>query len=115
MKLHRIFQTTAVRLAIRSVLLYALVLGAAFAALWWSTSRYVDAQLEASLEAEALALHAEFAGGGVQRLRDAVAQRQEQGLKAGRLYLLVSPDGSKLAGNLLAWPEEGEVEAEALN
>jgi len=107
--LPRLLRTTAVRLALRYVLVYAAVLGLALAAVLWSTSRYVDAQLEADLERELASLDRAFQDGGAGRLAETLARRQERSLAEGRVYLLVGADGEKLAGNLYAWPSEASI------
>ncbi len=109
MRLHRLFRTTAVRLAARYVLLYALVLGAALAALWWSTGQYVDAKLEAGLERQLAALEREYGNGGIAGLAIAVGRLAVDAREQDRLYLLMAANGKKMAGNLLAWPEEAPL------
>ena len=113
MNLPRLFRTTAVRLALRYALIYALVLGLALAAFFWSSSRYVDAQVEAGLEQELLALTDLFETEGMDRLAETVRQRTRDGLHEGRCYLLVSPAGETLAGNLFEWPAGDSVSVDA--
>ena len=113
MNLPRLFRTTAVQLALRYALIYALVLGLALAAFFWSSSRNVDAQLEAGLEQELRTLTALFEAGGTDRLAEAVRQRTQDGLHEGRFYLLVSPAGETLAGNLFEWPAGRSVSLDA--
>jgi signal transduction histidine kinase len=48
--LPRLFRTTAVRLTLRYAIAYAVVMGLLLAALYWTSSRYVDSQLETGLE-----------------------------------------------------------------
>jgi signal transduction histidine kinase len=113
LNLPRLFRTTAVRLALRYALIYALVLGLALAAFFWSSSRYVDAQVEAGLEQELLALTELFETEGMDRLAETVRQRTQDGLHEGRCYLLVSPAGETLAGNLFEWPAGDAVSVDA--
>jgi signal transduction histidine kinase len=93
-----------VRLALRYALIYALLLSLALAAFFWSSSRYVDAQLQTGLEHELRALTELFETGGTERLAETIRQRMQDGLHEGRFYLLVSPAGEVLAGNLFKWP-----------
>ena len=109
MNLPRLFRTTAVRLALRYALAYAGVMGLLLAALFWTSSRYVDSELEAGLEQESLSLISKFDSGGSQQLAEAVSQREEHGLEEGRYYLLVGRDGARIAGNLLAWPPDSDI------
>ena len=99
----------AVRLALRYAIAYTVVMGLLLAALFWTSSRYVDSQLEAGLEQELYALTGKFESGGLQQLALAVSQREEHGLEEGRYYLLVGRDGTRIAGNLLAWPPDSNI------
>jgi signal transduction histidine kinase len=107
--LPRLFRTSAVRLALRYALVYAGVMGLLLAALYWTSSRYVDSQLEAGLEQEMFSLTKKFESGGLQHLAKAVSQREEHGLEEGRYYLLVGHDGARIAGNLFAWPPDSDI------
>ena len=106
MKLHRLLQTTAVRLALRYVALYALVLGLGLGALMLTSIWLTDEQRGEHLEQDYAALLREIENGSAAA---AVTQRLEGALAAGRFYLLVTPGGEKLAGNLLRWPPEPEI------
>jgi signal transduction histidine kinase len=108
--LPRLLQTTAVKLALRYALIYAGVMGLLLAALFWTSSRYVDSQLEAGLEQELYSLMSKFEDGGLQHLAEIVSQREEHGLEEGRYYLLVKADGTRIAGNLLAWPPDSPIQ-----
>jgi signal transduction histidine kinase len=107
--LPRLFRTTAVRLTLRYAIAYAVVMGLMLAALFWTSSRYVDSQLEAGLEQELYSLTGKFESGGLQKLAQAVSQREEHGLEEGRYYLLVGRNGARIAGNLLAWPPDSNI------
>jgi signal transduction histidine kinase len=107
--LPRLFRTTAVRLTLRYAIAYAVVMGLLLAALYWTSSRYVDSQLETGLEQELYSLNGKFESGGLQKLAQAVSQREEHGLQEGRYYLLVGRDGARIAGNLLAWPPDSHI------
>ncbi|MEN8175284.1 MAG: ATP-binding protein [Pseudomonadota bacterium] len=116
----RLLKTTAIRLALRYAALYALVLGLTLGALFWTTSRYIDADVVSLIEQDLAALQKEFQGGGTESLIPAIGQWMKQDLAEEQehqpVYLLVSAHGERLAGNLLAWPEDvprstdGEVE-----
>jgi signal transduction histidine kinase len=105
-KLPRLLRTTAVRLALRYVLLYALVLGLALIAVLWSTGRYIDTRLEADLERELASLTRQFQPGVAAQLVQALG---EYSAVEDRVALLVAEDGTKLAGNLRAWPEDAGI------
>jgi signal transduction histidine kinase len=107
--LRRLFRTTAVRLTLHYALAYAVVMGLLLAALYWTSSRYVDSQLEAGLEQEMFSLTGKFESGGPQQLAQAVSKREENGLEEGRYYLLIGRDGARIAGNLLGWPPDSNI------
>ena len=106
MKFHNLLQTTAVRLALRYVALYALVLGLGLGALMLTSVWLTDEQRGEHLEQDYTALLREIDNGNAAA---AVSRRLEGALAAGRFYLLVAPNGEKLAGNLLRWPPEPNI------
>ena len=103
LKSHNLLQTTAVRLALRYVALYALVLGLALGVLMLASFWLADEQRSEQLQQDYAALLRESDSVA------AVNRRLEGALAAGRFYLLVTPDGEKRAGNLLRWPPEPEI------
>ena len=99
----RVLRTSAMRLALRYALLQVGVLALALLALFWTTYRYVQLDIDASLSHElatlrelpqplllervqALAAHVQ----GAQRLRD---------------YVLLTADGVQIGSPIEAWPE----------
>lgn len=109
MKLHRIFQTIAVRLALRYALVYAVVLSIAMAIFLWVINRHIDADVKAGLTREMSSLMELHASRGEQGLIEALRQQQEGGDADDRIYLLVSRDHEKLAGNLNHWPADADI------
>jgi HAMP domain-containing protein len=107
--LPRLLRTTAFRLALRYALVYVCLMGLFLVALFWSSHRYIDSQKAAGLAQELDALVQKFESGGRPRLAAEVSEREEHRLKKGRYYLLVGPDGARIAGNLLAWPSDSHV------
>lgn len=102
--MNRLLRTSAIRLALRFTVLYALVAGIGLGVLYWATSRYVDAQIAAGLEQELAALATIDQVQGRGRLLDALRGRPGLDPENRRFTLLVSPEGTKLAGDLIAWP-----------
>lgn len=103
----RLIHTTVVRLAIKSVLLYGLIVSLVIAALYWVNVSHVDEQLESELEQEILRLNQMFESAGSEQLIKHIDQLQQQ---EGRIYFLMSASGNKLAGNLFGWPEDVDIE-----
>lgn len=109
MKLPDIFNTTALRLVIRYLLVYAVVLGIALGAFAWITGRYVNANIEAGLKADLSSVIAEYRKTGVAGASAEIQRLTSSEQSQGRFFLLLSNAGEKIAGNLHAWPEESEI------
>jgi hypothetical protein len=94
---------------IRFAVVYALLLSASAAALglflWWSTAGLLDRQTEAAIQADAQSLAERFQRGQVAALMLTIDERLAQNVEDDAIYLLVSPSGQRLAGNLERWPE----------
>ncbi len=105
MKIPRLFRTTALRLALRYAILYAALTGLALGALYWKTSQFIDTQIAAGLDDELQALMARFQSQGQAGLIRALEARIQADTGEG-FYLLLGPDGRRLAGNFLEWPPE---------
>ena len=105
MKRHRLLHTTAIRLALRYALFYALLITLGLGVLYWATSRYVDAQMAAGLEQELTRLVQIERQFGRDRLAAVIgAELQATQGDNRRYYFLQSADGQRQAGNLLDWP-----------
>ena len=103
-----LFKTTALRLVVRYLLIYLLVLGAALAAFIWITGRYLSSHLVSGLNADLHAIVAVYNDVGVSGAAREIERLITHGSQ-GRFYLLVSAAGERLAGNLGGWPEESEI------
>ncbi|MCP5427714.1 MAG: HAMP domain-containing protein [Chromatiaceae bacterium] len=109
MKLPDIFNTTALRLAVRYLLIYAVVLGIALGAFAWITGRYVSAGIEAGLAADLTSVIAAYGKTGVAGASAEIQRLTASEQSPGRFFLLTSKTGEKIAGTLLAWPKESEI------
>jgi signal transduction histidine kinase len=103
---NRLLRTTAVRLAIKAVLLYGFLLAAVLTALYWAASSGFDEQLERQLEQDINGLARLLTRDHRERLNSELQRLQQQ----DRIVLLVSAEGDKLAGNLRQWPQEAAIE-----
>jgi signal transduction histidine kinase len=100
----RLLRTSAVRLALRYALLYAALVGLALGTLYWSTSRFVDAQLVAGLRQGADALTRAQAELDPAAFRLLLENERKAGAP-GRLYALLADAGGRpLVGDLKGWP-----------
>ncbi|HME19934.1 MAG TPA: ATP-binding protein [Acetobacteraceae bacterium] len=89
--------------------MYALLLAVSAAALamflWWSTAGLLDRQTTAAIQADAQSLSERFATGGLPALVVTIEDRLTQNVDDDAIYLLVDPNGRRIAGNLEHWPQ----------
>ncbi len=105
MNLRRLLHTTAIRLALRYALFYALLITLGLGVLYWATSHYVDAQMAAGLEQELTRLVQIDRQYGRNRLIAIIGVEQQTASGDNRrYYLLQSSGGQRQAGNLIDWP-----------
>ena len=93
------------RFAIALPLAVACIVGAVFYPLLRDAERHIRAEVRAAIEQEILALDARFHDHGLEALRREVDARIRSAVDADAIYLLLGGDGTRLAGNLAAWPE----------
>ncbi|MGH8597461.1 MAG: ATP-binding protein [Gammaproteobacteria bacterium] len=101
-----LLRTTAIRLALRYTLIYALIMGSALGVLRFTTNRYVG-NLHRALEAELAALTAIYQTKRAAAVAAALTAASAR--STGAFSLLIAADGHKLGGNLVRWPQESEV------
>ena len=104
MKLNRLLNTAAIRLALRYALYYVLITSSGLGALYWSHSQFVDAQITAGLDYELSTLEAIDQNKGRDRLLQVINNRIDIGTENRHYLLLVDAEGNKLAGDLHHWP-----------
>lgn len=107
MNLHRLLHTSAMRLALRYAIFYAVATTLGLGLLFWATGQYVDAQMAAGLEQALEQLAQIDRQYGREKLISAI--REEQELVVGndqRFFLLQTAGGKKLAGTLVDWPAD---------
>lgn len=101
----RLLRSAGVRFAV----IYALLLSASAAALalflWWSTAGLLDRQTASAIQADAQSLAERFERGQLAALVLTIDERLAQNVEDDAIYLLVSPSGQRLAGNLQRWPQ----------
>ena len=78
--------------------------------LWWNTAGALDRQIDAAIRADATALAERRRAGDIPALIAAIDDRLALDVQNEALYILVVPDGRKLAGNLDAWPPDADGE-----
>ena len=99
----QLLRTTAFRLTILYLGLFVASVLAVLGLVYWLTVPYVEAQADATIEAEIQGLGEQYRQRGLSGLVEVVARRSRLP-GTNNLYLLVRPDGSPVVGNLNAWP-----------
>lgn len=100
-RMRQLFNTTAIRLALRYALLNMTVLALALAALFVLLNRYVDSQIESALRGEAALLAGMNSQQRADRIDRLIELRGED--QQIRYYRVETASGA--VGNVAAWPE----------
>ncbi|MDB5971794.1 MAG: hypothetical protein JWQ90_4244 [Hydrocarboniphaga sp.] len=109
MRLPRLLRTTAVRFALRYALIYVLVLGGALAALMWVEHSHIDDRTRAEIESKLHVLVLAHDNGREAEMIQGLRQLQAGAKRDDRLFLLVTAEGARREGNLIAWPSEQSI------
>jgi signal transduction histidine kinase len=105
----RFLRTNAFRLAALYFVLFATSVVALLAFIYLSTAGFVEAQTEATLDAEIAGLAEQYNQRGLSGLVQVIAARSAGERGDAMLYLITDPTGSPLAGNLSRWPAATEL------
>lgn len=103
MRFLNLFRTTAFRLALIYLLLFAASAFALIAFIYWSTAGFMASQTDETINAEIQGLREQYGTSGLPGLRQVVIERSS--VARGGLYLLANADLSRIAGNLDRWPD----------
>jgi signal transduction histidine kinase len=101
-RLTRILRTTGFRLAALYAGLFGISVLVLFGVIYWITGDALRQQLAAAIESEVAALVEDHRTGGIPHVADAIDQRLASGSHSTIFYLLLDPEGRKIAGNLPA-------------
>ncbi|HET6656137.1 MAG TPA: HAMP domain-containing protein, partial [Gammaproteobacteria bacterium] len=108
----RLGRTTVFRLALVYAGLYALITAIVLVTVYEFTAIHIHAQINADIQSEVEALAALYRNRSPAALQQTVALRSSLPAQQGRnpesgirYYLLLDAKGTRLAGNLPAWPE----------
>ncbi len=102
MRFLNLFRTSAFRLALVYLLIFAASAFALIAFIYWNTAGFMASQTDETIEAEILGLREQYSSSGLPGLRQVVLERSAN--VGSGLYLLANSDYSRIAGNLTAWP-----------
>jgi signal transduction histidine kinase len=101
--LGKIFRTTAFKLSVAYLAIFSIGAGLVLARVAWNMKSLFDEQVGQTVEAEVAGLAEQYASGGLVDLADVIERRARQ--PGSSLYLLTSPAGEPLAGNVASLPD----------
>ncbi|MFQ5974108.1 MAG: ATP-binding protein [Alphaproteobacteria bacterium] len=102
MRLGKLLRTSAFRMALGYLALFG-VSGLALAIfVFWTTAGFIERQIDETIQAEITGLAEQYRRTGLAGLSEVVRERSRNQRQS--LYLLTSPAGARLVGNLDAWP-----------
>ena len=101
-RLTRLLKTSTFRLSVVYLALFVLSVVAVLAYIYLNTSVLLARQTNQTIEAEITGLAEQYRSGGLKILVRIVAERSRSG--QGGVYLLTSPSGVRLAGNIRTMP-----------
>jgi signal transduction histidine kinase len=100
----RLMRTHAFRLAALYFLVFALSMLGVLLFVYWTSSNFVERQVEATLDAEINGLTEQYAQRGLSGLVQLIAARSAGNRGDNMAYLVTGREGAPLAGNIAAWP-----------
>ena len=98
----RLLRTSTFRLAAVYLVVFALSVGAVLGYVYWQTLKLLDEQAEDTIAAEVQGIAEQYALNGAPGVMAVIKSRSR--LDTGGLYLLTTPVGKRMAGNLRALP-----------
>ena len=99
-----LFRSAGVRFALVYAGLLTISAAALAIFLWWATAGLLDRQVQAAIRADARGLAERWEEGGIPALVLTIEDRLAENVDDDAIYLLVTPLGRPLAGNLARWP-----------
>ena len=100
--LGKLFRTTAFKLSLAYLALFALFAFAILGYVAWNARRVLDDQMVSTIEAEIAGLREQYQIGGIRRLASVVERRSRD--PDASLYLVTNSAGERLSGNIGALP-----------
>jgi signal transduction histidine kinase len=100
--LGKLFRTTAFKLSLAYLLVFAVFAFVVLAYVAWNAQRVLDDQIVNTIEAEINGLSEQYRLGGIRRLITVVERRSRE--PGASLYLVTTPTGERVVGNIGAVP-----------
>lgn len=102
----RLLRTTAFRLSLLYAAVFSVIASTALGFVFWSTSSYIDEQIDARLRLETDVLMQLFRSRELPGLLETIQTRNRADNVGTFVYLLSGPDRDLLAGPLTSWPTD---------
>ncbi|MGE5547478.1 MAG: sensor histidine kinase [Solirubrobacterales bacterium] len=103
--LPNLLHATTFRLALSYLALFTVSAIALLGLVSWSTSIFIEWQVQETVEAEATGLSEHYRTNGFPALAQVIGERSQDPERRS-IYLLIDPSGKRIAGNLYGWPTE---------
>jgi len=101
-----LLRATTFRMALSYLGIFTVSAMALLALVSWTTSVFIEWQIQETVEAEATGLSEQYRERGIAGLAEVIGGRASQDLERRAVYLLAAPEGARIAGNLFGWPAE---------
>ncbi len=105
-RLPRNFRLSTSRLTALFVAIFGAGIATLLTAVYVLTARVLDHEVDVVIQAEVNGLIDDYRRGGVLQLIETLHLRAGNWGRTGAVYLLVDPDGQRIAGNIAGWPRE---------
>ena len=103
---NRKFRLSTARLSALFVGIFAAGIVILLTAVYVLTARVLDHEVDVVIQAEVNGLLDEYRRGGILQLIENLHRRADNWGRTGAVYLLVDPQGRRIAGNIVRWPSE---------
>ena len=100
----RKFRLSSARLTTLYVLIFAAGITTLLTSVYFLTSRVLDREVDAVIQAEVNGLIDDYRAGGLLQLIATLNLRADSWGRSGAVYLLANPNGTRIAGNIAGWP-----------
>ncbi len=104
MLLAKTLTSSTFKLALIAIATFGLIVSAIFSYVYLSTTSYVRSRSDHAIMTEYLGLRSDYQRSGRDGLIEIIRRRMTDGTSGDRVYLLVDPSMTVLAGNLGEWP-----------
>lgn len=101
---HKLFRLSTARLTTLYVAIFAAGITVLLTSVYILTSRVLDREVDAVIQAEVNGLVDGYAQGGLLQLIETLHGRADSWGRSGAVYLMVDAYGRRIAGNIARWP-----------